>query len=92
MAFARMYNNPNLKKEQYDGMIAKMGIGNENIPGGAVLHFAGETSDGGWRVIEVWESEEQARAWDDKLEPALVAAGIKRPVPDIWQVHNLIKR
>ena len=92
MAFARMYNNPNLRKEQYDGMIAKMGVSSENFPDGAVLHFAGETSDGGWRVIEVWESEEQARAWDAKLDPALVAAGIKRPVPDIWQVHNLIKR
>ena len=91
MAFARMYNNPNLRKEQYDGMRAKMGV-TENLPAGAVLNFAGETSDGGWRVIEVWESEEQARAWDAKLDPALVAAGIKRPVPDIWQVHNLMKR
>ncbi len=91
MAFARMYNNPNLKKEQYDGMVAKMGV-NENLPDGAVLHFAGEASDGAWRSIEVWESEEQARAWADKLEPALEAAGIKRPAPDIWQVHNLIKR
>jgi hypothetical protein len=43
-------------------------------------------------VIEVWESEERARAWDAKLDPALVAAGVKRPVPEIWQVRNLMKR
>lgn len=90
MAFARMYNNPSLRSEQYDGMVAKMGI-KDNPPDGAVLHFAGETPDGGWRVIEVWESEEQAAAWDAKLNPALEAAGIVRPAPEIWQVHNLIQ-
>lgn len=89
MAFARMYNNPDLMSEQYDGMVAKMGIA-DNPPDGAVLHFAGQTADGGWRVIEVWESEEQAQAWDDVLNPALVAAGIVRPAPEIWPVHNLI--
>jgi hypothetical protein len=72
-------------------MLAKMGV-NRSLPDGAVLHFASETSDGGWLVIEVWESEKQASAWDAKLDPALVAAGIKRPVPDIWQVHDLMKR
>ena len=90
MAFARMYNNPNLKQEQYDAMVAKMRV-NDNPPDGSVVHIAGEAPDGGWRIIEVWESEEQARAWDDKLEPALEAAGIVRPTPEIWQVHNLIQ-
>ena len=90
MAFARMYNNPNLKQEQYDGMVAKMGV-NDNPPDGSIVHIAGATADGGWRIIEVWESEEKAQAWDDKLNPALVAAGIVRPAPEIWQVHNLIK-
>lgn len=90
MAFARMYNNPNLTQEQYDGMVAKTRV-KDNPPDGAVVHIAGPTSDGGWRVIEVWESEEQAQAWDDKLNPALEAAGIVRPAPEIWQVHNLIR-
>jgi hypothetical protein len=85
-----MYNNPNLMQEQYDGMITKMGIA-DNPPDGAVLHFAGPTADGGWRVVEVWESEEQAQAWDDVLNPALVAAGIVRPAPEVWPVHNLIQ-
>jgi hypothetical protein len=89
MAFARMYDNPNLKQEQYDGMVAKMRVA-ESPPDGALLHFAGPTADGGWRVIEVWESEGQAQAWDDKLNPALEAAGIVRPAPEIWPVHNLI--
>ena len=53
----------------------------------AKIHISEDRLDFG----EVWESEEQARAWDDKLEPALEAAGIVRPTPEIWQVHNLIQ-
>jgi hypothetical protein len=89
MAFARMFNNPNVNKEQYDEMIVKLRV-NDNPPDGAVVHIAGEAG-GNWRVIEVWESEEHAAAWDAKLEPALAQAGIVRPAPEKWQVHNLIQ-
>lgn len=89
MAFARMINNPNVGQEQYDGVVAKLGV-NDNPPDGAVVHIAGQGPDGSWRVIEVWESEEHAQAWDDKLTPVLEQAGIVRPAPETWQVHNLI--
>lgn len=92
MSFARMFNNPNLKKEQYDATREKMGVSEDNMPEGGIVHIAGEAADGGWRVIEVWESEEHARAWDEKLEPVLAERGIRRPVPETWQVHNLLKR
>jgi hypothetical protein len=91
MAFARMFNNPNVTKEQYDAVRAKMGIGNDNVPEGGIIHFAGEGPDGSWRVVEVWGSEDDARAWDEKLEPVLSERGITRPAPETWQVHNLIK-
>lgn len=90
MAFARMFNNPNVKQEQYDAMVAKMGV-NDNPPDGSIVHIAGEAPGGAWRVVEVWESEEHAAAWDAKLDPALAQAGIVRPAPEKWQVHNLIQ-
>jgi hypothetical protein len=92
MAFARMFNNPNVTKETYDATREKMGVTQENMPDGGIIHVAGEGPDGSWRVIEVWESEENARAWDEKLEPVLAAQGISRPAPETWQVHNLLKR
>lgn len=91
MAFARMFNNPNVTRDQYDAVREKMGISSENIPDGGIIHVAGEGPDGSWRVIEVWESEGHARAWDEKLEPVLSQQGIRRPPPETWQVHNLIK-
>jgi hypothetical protein len=91
MAFARMFNNPNVTKEQYDAVREKMGVSNDNVPPGGIIHLAGEGPDGTWRVVEVWESEDDARAWDEKLEPVLPERGIIRPAPETWQVHNLIK-
>ena len=91
MAFARMFNNPNVTKEQYDAVREKMGVSNDNVPEGGIIHFAGEGPDGVWRVVEVWESEDDARAWDEKLEPVLSERGITRPAAETWQVHNLIK-
>src|SRR6266699_2396264 len=34
MAFARMFNNPNVKKEQYDATREKMGVNKDNMPEG----------------------------------------------------------
>jgi hypothetical protein len=92
MSYARMFENPNLNQEGYDAGFAATGASADNIPDGAVLHIAGPSPNGGWRVIEVWESEEQAKAWDDRINPILLQAGIKRPAPENWPVHNLMLR
>ena len=91
MAIARMFNNPNVTKDKYDAVREKMGVDQDNLPEGGIVHIAGEGPSGVWRVIEVWESEDDARAWDEKLEPVLAAQGIQRPAPETWTVHNLIK-
>jgi hypothetical protein len=92
MAFARMFNNPNVTRQQYDALREQLGITEDTMPDGGLVHVAGEGPDGSWRVIEVWESEEHARAWDGTLEPVMAAAGVTRPAPETWQVHNLLKR
>jgi hypothetical protein len=91
MAYARMFDNPNVTREQYDAVRAALGVDEENLPDGGLVHFAGEGPDG-WRVVEVWESEDQARAFDEKVLQVLSERGITRPAPQTWQVHNLMKR
>jgi hypothetical protein len=42
-------------------------------------------------VVEVWESEEAAAKFDaEQVEPALAAAGVQRPAPEVWPVHNIV--
>ncbi|MDQ6914198.1 MAG: hypothetical protein M3155_00115 [Actinomycetota bacterium] len=92
MAIARMFENPAVSQEQYDAVRERLGVGEGNMPDGGLVHVAGPSPDGGWRVVEVWESEEAAAKFDtEQVEPALQAAGVQRPAPQVWPVHNLVK-
>ncbi|HEV7461279.1 MAG TPA: hypothetical protein VGN78_12130 [Solirubrobacteraceae bacterium] len=93
MAFVRLFDNPEGTQEQYDAASEQLGITSENLPDGGVLHVAGPSPNGGWRVVEVWESEEAAQKFDEEtLLPLLQSVGVDRPEPEIWSVHNLVVR
>jgi hypothetical protein len=93
MAFVRMFDNPAVTQEQYDAASQQVGVTPGNMPEGGILHVAGQGPDGGWRVVEIWESEEAARKFDEeRVEPVLQQVGIQRPAPAVWQVHNLVMR
>ena len=49
-------------------------------PAGGVFHVAGPSPNSGWRVIEVWISEEDAnRFYEERFMPALRALGLTVP-------------
>ena len=64
-----------------------------NLPDGCQLHIAGPV-DNGWRVITVWDSEEQFQQFrDEKLIPTIREAGGEQtnaPHISADPVHNLI--
>jgi hypothetical protein len=91
MAIAVVVDNPEGSQEVYEKVRAQLGL---DGPAGGIFHLAGPTPSGGWRVLEVWESEDDAKRFrDEQLMPAFDAAGIPRPPspPQVWQVHNYMK-
>ncbi len=76
----------------YEQVTGKVMPGGE-LPDGAKVHIAGPI-EGGWRVITVWDSEEQFQRFrDEQLAPAIAEAGEETSVsPRISadQVHKLI--
>ncbi|MGY1680534.1 hypothetical protein [Geodermatophilus sp. SYSU D01176] len=63
------------------------------LPLGGSVHVAGPGLQGGWRVIEVWESEDEARRFvREELAPALRAAGAQGPPPspEFWPLHRIV--
>lgn len=93
MAFAVLFDNPNVSQEQYDAVRARIGIDENNPPEGGILHVAGPGPDGGWRVVEVWESEEARQKFaQETLGPVFAELGIERPEPQRWEVHAIVKR
>jgi hypothetical protein len=88
VAVAVLIDNPAGSAEIYDKVRAQLGL---EEPAGGIFHLAGPTPNGGWRVLEVWESKEDAvRFREERLLPAFDAAGVPRPdvQPEFWQVHN----
>jgi hypothetical protein len=87
MAVAMMIDNPNGSQEIYDRVREQLGL---ETPAGGIVHVAGPSPNGGWRVIEVWESEEDAKRFaTERLRPALEEVGAPPPPPpELWPVHN----
>jgi len=87
MAIAMMVDNPEGSQETYDRLRERLGL---EKPAGGICHLAGPSPNGGWRVIEVWESEEDAKRFvTERLLPAFEAVGAPPPPPpQFWTVHN----
>jgi len=74
MTVAFIFEVDPMTADQYDGIMGAMGLGEPgSVTGvaGAVAHLAGPKDGGGWRVIDVWDSEESANAFytSDQFAP-----------------------
>lgn len=88
MAIAMLMDNANGSPELYTRLRKQLDL---EAPAGGILHVAGPSPNGGWRVIEVFESEADAEAFlTERFGPALEALGFAgpRPQPQFWPVHD----
>lgn len=81
-------------QDQYEAVHSELGIA-ENPPEGMIFHSAGPI-EGGWGVIDFWESREHFdRFQQSRLGPTIQALGDRAPQgpPDIkeFPVHNYEK-
>lgn len=92
MAIAMMIDNPQGSQELYERTRAELDL--QERPAGGILHLAGPSPNGGWRVIEVWETPEDAQRFvEDRLRPAWRAIGHSPPQgvePEFWPVHSVL--
>ena len=90
MAVAMMVDNPEGSREIYERVRGVLGL---EKPAGGIFHVAGPSPNGGWRVIEVFESDEDAQRFVERLKPAFEAVGFRGPPqpPQFWPVHNYMK-
>ena len=88
MAVAMLIDNPDGSQELYERLRTELGL---DRPAGGTVHVAGPSPTGGWRVIEVWDSvEEASRFLKEQFAPGLEALGFtgRPPEPQFWPVHN----
>jgi hypothetical protein len=89
-----VHEGPSVTKQAYEQVVRNM-MG-KDLPespndwpvDGLLVHAAGEGPNG-FRVVDVWESEEAARRFGDALAPHLEQAGITDE-PDVYPAHAYV--
>ncbi len=89
MAIAIYADVPGQTREGYEETIRALGDLLKGAPG-FIMHF-GHSIEGGWRVIEVWESSKEAAEWFAKYVRPNLPADIK-PQRRVLELHTLIRR
>ena len=94
MAVVLVHEGPTVTQERYEQVVEKIS-GKSKMESrsdwpveGILVHAAGQGPTG-FRVVDVWESEEAARAFGEKLGPALAAAGIEEE-PQLYPAHTVV--
>ena len=89
MAIAKLLEFAGVTSDQYDRVLERLELGGK-LSSGGVYHIAGPTDDG-WRVVDVWDSQEDFdRFFKEKLGAALEAEGMPAPNISTWPVHNTL--
>jgi hypothetical protein len=92
MSIVVRFHPKSLTAAKYDETMEQIVAAGTFPPDGLDYHVC-FGSDGDLRVSEIWDSREQFAAFGERLMPILVAAGIEFSAdPDVFEVHNIIKR
>jgi hypothetical protein len=81
-----------LTAQKYDEAVRRLEeAGGEYPPAGLDYHVC-FGSDGSLLVSEIWDSREQFEAFGARLMPILAEVGIEPGTPEIYEVHNIMRR
>ena len=95
MAILMIHDAPGGTREQYEEVARRLTGGGEltsvdSWPAeGILMHAAGPTDDG-WRVVDVWESEEAFQRFGETIGPILQEVGFPGG-PQVYPLENFVK-
>jgi hypothetical protein len=95
VAVVIVHQGPGLTRESYQEAIRRVtgGKGKLESPAdwpaeGMLVHTAGE-AEGGFRIVDVWESEEAVQRFGETLMPILQELGIEAPL-EIYPAETFV--
>ena len=80
-----------LTAKQYDESVRRLKEAGVFPPDGLDYHVCFGT-DGSLKVSEIWDTREQLDAFGKYLMPILADVGIEPGVPEIIEIHNVVRR
>jgi hypothetical protein len=95
MAVVLVHQGPTVTRERYDETVRRLTGGKERVESasdwpveGLLVHIAGNGPNG-FRVVDVWESEEACNRFGEVLGPHLQEVGITDQ-PEMYAPHALV--
>jgi hypothetical protein len=95
MSVVLIHQGPTLTQESYDEVIRRLTDGKSRVESpsdwpveGLLVHAAGEGNQG-FRVVDVWESEEACNRFGEILGPILQEVGIDEQ-PELYPTHAFV--
>jgi len=95
MPVVLVHQGPSVTQENYEATVQKLTGGKSRMESlsdwpveGLLVHSAGQSSQG-FRVVDVWESEEACQRFGEVLQPILQEVGITDP-PDIYPAEAFV--
>ncbi|MGA4844102.1 hypothetical protein [Streptomyces sp. G45] len=95
MAIIVTIDMPGVGQEAYDACVQRLTGGGEftavdDIPAHGLISHAAGPVDGGWRVVDVWESEDALENFAKILQPILADLGLGDAEPQVIPAHNVV--
>ena len=95
MPIVAVFQSPSLTRENYEASVRQLTGGKKRMESaadwpvrGLLVHVAGQGPNG-FRVVDVWESEEALRNFTEKLMPVMKAIGIEGQ-PETYPAHTFV--
>jgi hypothetical protein len=89
-----IHQGPSFTREKYEEIVHTLSGKNRMESAsdwpieGLLLHVAGESAQG-FRVVDVWESEDACNRFGEVLEPILKEVGVEVQ-PEIYEAHTFV--
>lgn len=81
-------NSPEFTARNYDQVWDDLKAAGQSNPKGLLSHVSFAKPEGGWMVVDVWESKEAFADFSKTLIPIIQKTGVAVPQPQIVPAHN----
>ena len=95
MPVVAVFQSPGFTQERYEESVRKLTGGKSHVESpsdwpveGLLAHIAGEGPDG-FRVVDVWESEDAFGRFGASLMPVLAELGVEGQ-PEVYPAHTFV--
>jgi hypothetical protein len=95
MAIVAVFQSPSLTQAKYEESVRQLTGGRSRLEKpadwpveGLLVHAAGQGPNG-FRVVDVWESEQAFQRFGEKLMPILKTIGVEGQ-PEVYPTHTFV--